>query len=61
MEKNYALAYHVVDAVVSHFMRFENETRTMPVIWHQSLLAFVQRSAISSFLDIHDIMYFNIY
>ncbi|WJX61100.1 hypothetical protein P8452_46229 [Trifolium repens] len=29
-------------SVVSHFMRFENETRTMPLIWHQSLLAFVQ-------------------
>jgi hypothetical protein len=56
LEKKYALPYRVVDAVVAHFMRFENETRTMPVIWHQSLLAFVQRSAISSFLDIHDII-----
>lgn len=43
LEKKYALPYRVVDAVVAHFMRFENETRTMPVIWHQSLLAFVQR------------------
>ncbi|CAJ2646898.1 unnamed protein product [Trifolium pratense] len=43
VEKKYALPYRVVDAVVAHFMRFENETRTMPVIWHQSLLAFVQR------------------
>ncbi|CAL5188340.1 unnamed protein product [Lathyrus oleraceus] len=43
LEKKYALPYRVVDAVVAHFMRFENETRKMPVIWHQSLLAFVQR------------------
>ncbi|CAI8588371.1 unnamed protein product [Vicia faba] len=43
LEKKYALPYRVVDAVVAHFMRFESETRKMPVIWHQSLLAFVQR------------------
>ncbi|KAL2335147.1 hypothetical protein Fmac_016360 [Flemingia macrophylla] len=43
LEKKYALPYRVVDAVVDHFMRFFNETRVMPVIWHQSLLAFVQR------------------
>lgn len=46
LEKKYALPYRVVDAVVAHFMRFFNETRIMPVIWHQSLLAFVQRSVI---------------
>ncbi|XP_050224913.1 bystin [Mercurialis annua] len=43
LEKKYALPYRVVDAVVAHFMRFINDTRIMPVIWHQSLLAFVQR------------------
>ncbi|KAK6247437.1 hypothetical protein QUC31_019002 [Theobroma cacao] len=43
LEKKYALPYRVVDAVVSHFMRFLEDTRIMPVIWHQSLLAFVQR------------------
>ncbi|KAK6235251.1 hypothetical protein SCA6_010588 [Theobroma cacao] len=42
LEKKYALPYCVVDAVVSHFMRFLEDTRIMPVIWHQSLLAFVQ-------------------
>ncbi|OMO79715.1 Bystin [Corchorus olitorius] len=42
-EKKYGLPYKVVDAVVAHFMRFFEETRVMPVIWHQSLLAFVQR------------------
>ncbi|XP_061355484.1 bystin [Gastrolobium bilobum] len=42
LEKKYALDYDAVDAVVAHFMRFHNETRIMPVIWHQSLLAFVQ-------------------
>lgn len=43
VEKKYALPYRVLDAVVAHFMRFLDETRVMPVIWHQSLLAFVQR------------------
>ncbi|XP_042517618.1 bystin [Macadamia integrifolia] len=43
LEKKYALPYRVLDAVVAHFMRFLYETRIMPVIWHQSLLAFVQR------------------
>ena len=32
-----------VDAVVDHFMRFQQEERTLPVVWHQSLLVFVQR------------------
>ncbi|KAK9937643.1 hypothetical protein M0R45_014420 [Rubus argutus] len=43
LEKKYALPYRVIDALVGHFMRFMNETRVMPVIWHQSLLAFVER------------------
>ncbi|KAK6915379.1 Bystin, partial [Dillenia turbinata] len=43
VEKKYALPYRVVDAMVAHFMGFVEETRIMPVIWHQSLLAFVQR------------------
>lgn len=45
LEKKYALPYRVIDALVAHFMRFMNETRVMPVIWHQSLLAFVERWA----------------
>jgi hypothetical protein len=48
LEKKYDFPYCVVDAVVAHFMRFVNETRIMPVIWHQSLLTFVQRP-VSSF------------
>ncbi|KAJ7981966.1 Bystin [Quillaja saponaria] len=43
LEKKYALPIPVVDAVVAHFMRFLEDTRMMPVIWHQSLLAFVLR------------------
>ncbi|KAJ7981965.1 bystin [Quillaja saponaria] len=43
LEKKYALPYRVVDAIVHHFMRFLEDTRMMPVIWHQSLLAFIQR------------------
>lgn len=33
----------MVDAVVSHFVRFSNDPRDMPVLWHQSLLVFAQR------------------
>ncbi|XXG45248.1 hypothetical protein AAC387_Pa02g0377 [Persea americana] len=43
LDKKYALPYRVLDAVVDHFIRFLEDSRIMPVIWHQSLLAFVQR------------------
>ncbi|MCL7041802.1 hypothetical protein MKW94_011165 [Papaver nudicaule] len=43
LDKKYALPYRVLDAVVAHFMRFLEDSRCMPVIWHQSLLSFVQR------------------
>ncbi|KAG6431771.1 hypothetical protein SASPL_109854 [Salvia splendens] len=43
IEKKYALPYRVLDALVAHFMKFYDESRVMPVIWHQSLLAFAQR------------------
>lgn len=43
IDKKYALPYRVLDALVAHFMRFLEDPRVMPVIWHQTLLAFVQR------------------
>ncbi|KAJ0240871.1 hypothetical protein HA466_0219210 [Hirschfeldia incana] len=43
LEKKYALAHLAIDAVAAHFLRFRRETKVMPVIWHQTLLAFVQR------------------
>ncbi|KAK3872362.1 hypothetical protein Pcinc_022579 [Petrolisthes cinctipes] len=42
-DKKYALPYRVVDACVYHFMKFEHDKRELPVLWHQSLLSFVQR------------------
>ncbi|CAG7901347.1 unnamed protein product [Brassica rapa] len=42
LEKKYALAHLAIDAVAAHFLRFRKETKVMPVIWHQTLLAFVQ-------------------
>lgn len=42
-DKKYALPYRVVDASVFHFLRFERDSREMPVLWHQALLTFVQR------------------
>lgn len=43
LDKKYALPLKVVDALVDHFMAFVREERELPVVWHQSLLCFVQR------------------
>lgn len=54
LEKKYALPYKVVDGLVFHFLRFrvtpaENGrdagfgATSLPVLWHQCLLAFAQR------------------
>eukprot|EP00246_Nothoceros_aenigmaticus_P017629 TRINITY_DN8794_c0_g1_i1.p1 TRINITY_DN8794_c0_g1~~TRINITY_DN8794_c0_g1_i1.p1 ORF type:complete len:474 (-),score=93.88 TRINITY_DN8794_c0_g1_i1:128-1549(-) len=43
VDKKYALPYRVLDALVAHFVRFAGDERVLPVIWHQSLLSFVQR------------------
>ena len=43
LDKKCALPYRVVDALVENFLRFANEDRTLPVVWHQSFLCFVQR------------------
>ncbi|CAJ0846578.1 15269_t:CDS:10, partial [Entrophospora sp. SA101] len=43
LDKKYALPYKVVDALVFHFVRFKNDERKMPVLWHQSFLVFAQR------------------
>jgi len=43
LDKKYALPFKVVDALVFHFIRFKQDERTLPVLWHQSLLVFVQR------------------
>lgn len=57
LDKKYALPYKVVDALVFHFIRLANvgmrgvpgvkkgEEDKLPVLWHQSLLIFVQRLA----------------
>ena len=43
LNKKYALPRRVIDALVQHFLTFERESRALPVVWHQSLLVFVQR------------------
>ncbi|BDA46830.1 Bystin [Coccomyxa sp. Obi] len=43
LDKKYALPYRVIDALVDHFLSFRKEERVLPVVWHQSLLTFVQR------------------
>ncbi|KAG0702077.1 Bystin [Chionoecetes opilio] len=42
-DKKYALPFRVVDACVYHFLKFEHDRRDLPVLWHQTLLTFVQR------------------
>jgi hypothetical protein len=32
---------------VDHFVRFADDERQMPVVWHQTLLCFVQRYKVS--------------
>ncbi|GBG24067.1 Bystin [Hondaea fermentalgiana] len=43
LDKKYSLPYKVVDQLVVHFVAFRDETRRLPVLWHQSLLVFAQR------------------
>uniref|UniRef100_A0A915PMV6 Bystin n=1 Tax=Setaria digitata TaxID=48799 RepID=A0A915PMV6_9BILA len=43
IDKKYTLPYRVIDALVKHFLRFRKEERQLPVLWHQTLLAFAQR------------------
>jgi essential nuclear protein 1 len=51
IDKKYELPYKVVDALVFHFIRLSNtykaktrgDSDKLPVLWHQSLLAFCQR------------------
>lgn len=54
LEKKYALPYKVIDGLVFHFLRFRVTTpangrdvgfgaTSLPVLWHQCLLAFAQR------------------
>lgn len=43
IDKKYALPYKVIDALVDHFASFTDDPRALPVVWHQSLLCFIQR------------------
>jgi len=43
LDKKYALPFRVIDSLVYHFVNFQNDTRELPVLWHQALLVFVQR------------------
>jgi essential nuclear protein 1 len=43
LDKKYALPYKVVDSLIGHFSGFKDDIRELPVLWHQSLLVFVQR------------------
>uniref|UniRef100_A0A182IY87 Bystin n=1 Tax=Anopheles atroparvus TaxID=41427 RepID=A0A182IY87_ANOAO len=42
LDKRYALPYRVVDAAVFHFLKFEQDQRDMPTLWHKAFLSFAQ-------------------
>lgn len=43
LNKKYSLPTRVISELSKHFVRFTSDTRTLPVLWHQSLLVFAQR------------------
>jgi len=43
VNKKYSLPLRVIDALVNHFCAFEGDDRVLPIVWHRSLLLFVQR------------------
>jgi len=43
LNKKYSLPAPVIGSLVRHFANFINDERTLPVLWHQALLVFVQR------------------
>lgn len=43
LEKKYALPYRVLDSVVDSFLKMKTDSRPLPLVWHQTLLAFAQR------------------
>jgi len=43
VNKKYALPLRVVEALVAHFCAFAQSDVVLPVVWHRSLLLFVQR------------------
>ena len=45
--KKYALPYRVVDALVEYFVSFRDSSEIPPVLWQQTLLAFVQHYKVS--------------
>jgi essential nuclear protein 1 len=56
LNKKYALPYRVIDAVVAHFRKFIDDDRKLPLLWHQSLLVFVQRYKTDLLPDQKDIV-----
>jgi essential nuclear protein 1 len=34
LEKKYALPMRVLNSIVNFFVRYENDNREMPVVWH---------------------------
>ncbi|KAF8822793.1 bystin protein [Cardiosporidium cionae] len=42
INKKYSLPQQALDAIGDHFLSFQTESRTLPILWQKSFLAFVQ-------------------
>lgn len=60
LEKRYALPSKALQYLMEYFLRFQDDPRSLPVIWHQTLLVFAQIYASKrSFLLYNFQSYFN--
>lgn len=41
--KNYSLSGKVIEALVKYFVKFKDEAKELPTLWHQTLLLFVSK------------------
>jgi essential nuclear protein 1 len=43
LKRNYTLTHDIVESVIKYFIKFRTDVKILPVIWHQTLLTFVQK------------------
>ena len=51
LNKKYSLPVSVISKLVDYFCSFINESRTLPVLWHSTLLVFAQRYKLTLTLE----------
>jgi len=43
LAKNYSLPERVISSLTNYFVKFKDDKRQLPVLWHQTLLLFVTK------------------